>query len=148
MIDAIIDEILLKKSDWQDFTFESIYFGGGTPSILEENEYNRIIEAVKNNFRFSTHVELTLEANPDDINPTAVKKWKSAGINRLSIGLQSLNNEELVFMNRSHTAAESMIAVDTRRVSRYFHGTKFACKSEVLTVPSKLNVEQVGQLYK
>ena len=113
MISAIIDEILLKKSDWQEFTFESIYFGGGTPSILEEDEYKKIIETLKNSFSFSTHVELTLEANPDDINPMAVKKWNAAGINRLSIGLQSLNNEELAFMNRSHTAAESLIAVDT-----------------------------------
>ena len=113
MIDAIIEEVLLKKSEWQDFTFESIYFGGGTPSILTEDEYRRIIETVKTNFRFSTHIELTLEANPDDINPGAVKKWNSAGINRLSIGLQSLNNEELAFMNRSHTAAESLVAVDT-----------------------------------
>ena len=76
MISAIIDEILLKKSDWQEFTFESIYFGGGTPSILEEDEYKKIIETLKNSFSFSTHVELTLEANPDDINPMAVKKME------------------------------------------------------------------------
>ena len=112
MIQAILTEIDLRKSDWQEFTFESIYFGGGTPSILTEKEISSILHRLHSHFTFKENIELTLEANPDDINTSIVKTWKSLGINRLSIGLQSLNNEELLFMNRSHTAEESLTAVE------------------------------------
>ena len=90
---------------------ESVYLGGGTPSLLAREELNSIIDALTKNFSFTQDIEITLEVNPDDINEQALKNWRSLGINRLSIGLQSFNDKELQWMNRAHTAAESLKSV-------------------------------------
>lgn len=90
---------------------ESIYLGGGTPSLLTVQELNSIMEALTKNFSFKQDTEITLEVNPDDINEQALKNWLSLGINRLSIGLQSFDDAELKWMNRAHTAAESLKSV-------------------------------------
>ena len=90
---------------------ETIYFGGGTPSVLAIDELNEIISAVKDSFEVSANAEITLEANPDDINPQILEAWLAIGINRLSVGLQSLNDNELSWMNRAHNATQSLEAM-------------------------------------
>jgi oxygen-independent coproporphyrinogen-3 oxidase len=90
----------------------TLYFGGGTPSILNMDDLELIFEALHDRFVFADDIEITLEANPDDINDLKLKEWKAIGINRLSVGIQSFLEEELVWMNRAHTAAESVQCID------------------------------------
>jgi oxygen-independent coproporphyrinogen-3 oxidase len=122
------EEIRLKpiKIDKEDYKFiktknplltekekiETLYFGGGTPSILNADELQIIFDALHERFEFDSDIEITLEANPDDINDEKLQLWKQFGINRLSVGLQSFNEEELKWMNRAHTAAESLQCLD------------------------------------
>ncbi|MBK7884326.1 MAG: radical SAM family heme chaperone HemW [Chitinophagaceae bacterium] len=91
---------------------ETIYFGGGTPSILSTDDLKLIFEALNNKFVIAADAEITLEANPDDINKEKLLEWKSVGINRLSVGIQSFLEEELIWMNRAHTANESLLCID------------------------------------
>jgi oxygen-independent coproporphyrinogen III oxidase len=93
-------------------TIDTIYFGGGTPSILEITDLQLLFIALRKRFTFKNDAEVTLEANPDDITPAKLSLWKAAGINRLSVGIQSFIEEELVWMNRAHTAAESLRCID------------------------------------
>jgi oxygen-independent coproporphyrinogen-3 oxidase len=90
----------------------TLYFGGGTPSILSVDDLKIIFEALRNRFVFADDVEITLEANPDDITDVKLKEWKILGINRLSVGIQSFVEAELVWMNRVHNAAESLLCID------------------------------------
>ena len=90
----------------------TLYFGGGTPSILTMADLQLLFDALQKRFSFSPDIEITLEANPDDINDTALQNWRSLGINRLSVGIQSFLEEELKWMHRAHTAAESLICID------------------------------------
>lgn len=91
---------------------ETIYFGGGTPSILNITDLQLLFIALQKKFIFRPGIEITLEANPDDITPAKLISWKQAGINRLSVGIQSFIEEELVWMNRAHTATESLQCID------------------------------------
>jgi oxygen-independent coproporphyrinogen-3 oxidase len=90
---------------------DTIYFGGGTPSLLTVDELSAIFEMIYKNFNVSKEAEITLEANPDDINKLILKQWMDMGINRLSLGIQSFKEEELKWMNRTHTAAESLRSI-------------------------------------
>lgn len=94
---------------------ESIYFGGGTPSLLSIDDLSMILEAVQEKFVITANAEITLEANPDDIDAAKLTGWKNKGINRLSVGIQSFAEEELVWMNRAHTAAESLQCIEAIR---------------------------------
>mgnify|MGYP001598456579 FL=1 len=94
---------------------ETIYFGGGTPSLISGNDINFIIEAVKRNFKISENPEITLEANPDDITLEKLNDWKNAGINRLSIGIQSFIEKDLKWMNRVHDAAQAFNCIQLAR---------------------------------
>ncbi|MEO8822530.1 MAG: radical SAM protein, partial [Ginsengibacter sp.] len=113
MADCLIKEINLRRKGLEenirndivvltspDEKIETIYFGGGTPSLLSDNEIFSIIDAIKNNYYVAGNAEITLEANPDDINSDKLKEWKIAGVNRLSIGIQSFIERDLVWMNR------------------------------------------------
>jgi oxygen-independent coproporphyrinogen-3 oxidase len=113
-ITALLKEISLRKYFLQNYTIETIYFGGGTPSILEAAEVQLIMEEIHRNFHTEA-VEITLEANPDDISTEKIRAWKNAGINRLSIGIQSFEDESLSKLNRAHTARQ---AVDSIRMAR------------------------------
>ncbi|MEO6254991.1 MAG: radical SAM family heme chaperone HemW [Ferruginibacter sp.] len=90
----------------------TLYFGGGTPSILTIDDLELIFEALNDRFAFADDIEITLEANPDDITDLKLQQWRSVGINRLSVGIQSFLEEELIWMNRAHTAAESLACID------------------------------------
>ena len=91
---------------------DTIYIGGGTPSLLSADELKTIFETLHNKFRINTTAEITLEANPDDINRPTLKQWQQVGINRLSLGVQSFSEAELKWMNRAHNAAESLNSID------------------------------------
>lgn len=92
-------------------TIETIYFGGGTPSLLSEKESFVILEKIYKLYNVSKHAEITFECNPDDLSDEKLKELKRLEANRLSIGLQSFDEEELVWMNRAHTAKESESSV-------------------------------------
>lgn len=108
MIDAIINEIEIRKDYLIGQNIETLYFGGGTPSLLTFEELKNIITKVKTSFPNNQLNEITLEANPDDIHETSLLEWKQAGVNRLSIGLQSFKTEDLKWMNRAHTVEEAL----------------------------------------
>jgi oxygen-independent coproporphyrinogen-3 oxidase len=91
---------------------QTVYFGGGTPSILQQADLQKIFAALHTKFSIDPAAEITLEANPDDINTGSLQQWKAMGINRLSIGIQSFAEEELKWMNRAHTATEALHCIN------------------------------------
>ena len=109
---ALLKEIILRVPYLHDEPVETIYFGGGTPSLLSAASIRRILESIDHHFRVSRDAEITLEANPDDMDAERLSSWKSAGINRLSIGIQSFFLEDLQWMNRAHNAKQSVEAVE------------------------------------
>lgn len=113
MLMALKKEIKLRKDELEEMVIETIYFGGGTPSILKVEEIEELIGAVYSNYRVSSEPEITLEANPDDVlsvraqSRTVFEDYLKIGINRLSIGIQSFFEEDLKLMNRAHDALEA-----------------------------------------
>ena len=97
----------------------TLYFGGGTPSILTPDDLKFIFTALQKRFEFADDIEITLEANPDDITDEKLEDWKVIGINRLSVGVQSFIEDELKWMNRAHTATESLICIDKIKNAGY-----------------------------
>lgn len=110
MVNAIIKEIEQRASEITT-PLTSIYFGGGTPSILEKHQLEAIFSAIGNHFQLSHEVEITLEANPDDLSLEHLQFLKTLGINRLSIGIQSFREADLRFMNRAHSSLEALDCV-------------------------------------
>ena len=110
MIDSIVKELEIRKN-YLPSPVSTIYFGGGTPSLLEPGEIHQLLSCVFKNFRMEAHPEITLEANPDDITAAYLKELKNAGINRLSIGVQSFFDRHLSFLGRRHTAEQAQKAV-------------------------------------
>ena len=106
LVECLIKEIELRKSDTKQ-TIDTIYFGGGTPSILSALQIENIVKAIQHNYTVNTAAEITLESNPDDITEDKLQQWKSIGINRLSIGIQSFREEDLLWMNRAHNAQQA-----------------------------------------
>lgn len=113
LIDCLLNEISLRTDYLSGESIGSIYFGGGTPSLLSDIEIKKILDVIHQNFNIESEIECTLEANPDDLTLEKMTSLRKAGINRLSIGVQSFFEEDLLFMNRSHNAAqaESCIAL-------------------------------------
>ncbi|MFC7346890.1 radical SAM family heme chaperone HemW [Chryseobacterium zhengzhouense] len=107
MLDAMKKEILLRKDELQNKNIQSLYFGGGTPSVLSADEIKFLIDEVLKYFSFKNDIEITLEANPDDLNNTFLKELSKSPVNRLSIGTQSFFDEDLKLMNRAHNASEA-----------------------------------------
>ena len=101
--DALVQEIHLQKDYLQQKQLKTIYFGGGTPSLLNANELYDIFSAIQQNYSIDEKAEITLEANPDDITKDKIKIWQDVGINRLSIGIQSFDDMHLKSLNRIHT---------------------------------------------
>ena len=112
----MLQEVVLRKSFFPTETeITSIYFGGGTPSILENAELKSLLDSVHEHFQVSLNVEVTLETNPDDISERKLDAWKAIGVNRLSIGIQSFQDRELKLMNRAHNATEAIKAISLAR---------------------------------
>lgn len=117
VIDAICKEIELQKDYLPTKNLQSIYLGGGTPSLLNERELAQIFETISKYFTYNLEAEITLEANPDDLSIDKLHLFKKLGINRLSIGIQSFNEGHLRFMNRSHTAEQAQNCIrDARQI--------------------------------
>ena len=110
-VKAIIQEIELRKDVFANKFISSIYFGGGTPSLLSKEELDMIFEKLYKSFTIDADAEITLEANPDDLNFDKILQLKDTPINRLSIGVQSFRDEDLKYMNRTHTAIEALNSI-------------------------------------
>ena len=102
MVLAIAKEIQMRKNESENEIIETIYFGGGTPSVLTLAEINFLIAAVYANYAVAENPEITLEANPDDLSSERIIEWSKSKINRLSMGIQSFFEEDLQLMNRGH----------------------------------------------
>jgi oxygen-independent coproporphyrinogen-3 oxidase len=107
LLQALKQEIFLRHLDWQDEQIETIYFGGGTPSVLTVEELHFLLDAVYANFQVIAAPEITLEANPDDLSPEYLLALSQTKINRLSIGIQSFFDADLQLMNRAHNAEQA-----------------------------------------
>lgn len=107
MVNAIKKEIDLRKNELQNKNLQSLYFGGGTPSLLSSDELKSIFDEVLKYFTFAADIEITLEANPDDLDANNLKGIVESGVNRLSIGTQSFHDADLQMMNRAHNAQEA-----------------------------------------
>ncbi|NMH25475.1 radical SAM family heme chaperone HemW [Flavobacterium solisilvae] len=113
MVLALAKEIELRKNEFENDVVETIYFGGGTPSILEISDIKLLIDTVYSNYKVVGNPEITIEANPDDLSPSLsfrrnlFEELKAIGVNRLSIGIQSFFEDDLQLMNRAHNADEA-----------------------------------------
>lgn len=117
MIDAICKELVLKKDIFKNKPISTIYFGGGTPSLLHREELDQIFFTLNTNYNTLGVKEITLEANPDDVTEEMLKIWDAKGINRLSLGVQSFFEDDLQQMNRSHDVEQAHAAIHLIKAS-------------------------------
>jgi oxygen-independent coproporphyrinogen-3 oxidase len=111
MLEAMKHEISSQKSYLDKERIDTIYFGGGTPSLLQPEEINYLLDELFRNHEVEHNAEITLEANPDDLNPARIKQLQQTPVNRLSIGIQSFFDDDLKWMNRAHRSIEAENAV-------------------------------------
>lgn len=119
MVNAIARELENRASLWEQYSIETLYFGGGTPSLLSQEELTCLLSTVREQFNLSATAEITLEANPDDLSAVALDSWRKAGINRLSIGVQSFHESDLQWMNRAHSAQEAREGLNRVRAAGF-----------------------------
>ena len=112
LVSSIITEIDANQKKFQYSDVSTIYFGGGTPSIIEEDLLHKILLKINDKFKINNNCEVTIEANPDDISIDKLKKWKRIGFNRISLGVQSFNDVILKKLNRIHTSKQSHNAIN------------------------------------
>ena len=154
LVESIIKELDYRINYLPNKKIETIYFGGGTPSLLSEKETHLILEKIHKLYDVDSIAEITLECNPDDLSPVKLQELKSLNINRLSIGLQSFDEEELKWMNRAHTATESEASVKRAQDKGFenitidlIYGSKFSNLSNWKTTLNKaidLNVKHIS----
>lgn len=118
LISALIKELKLRKDELKETPIETIYFGGGTPSILSNEELQLLIDSVYENYKVISCPEITLEANPDDLHKDRIIELSKSPINRLSIGIQSFFEKDLKLMNRAHNADEARSCIEVAK--KYF----------------------------
>jgi len=118
MVLALAKEISIRKDEFENEIVETIYFGGGTPSVLTNEEINFLISEVYKNYKVAENPELTLEANPDDLSSERILALSKSPINRLSIGIQSFYENDLKMMNRAHNSAEAIKCL--QEATQYF----------------------------
>jgi len=118
LVSALIKELQLRKDEFKHATVETIYFGGGTPSILSNEELQLLIDSVYENYKVISCPEITLEANPDDLHKDRIIELSKSPINRLSIGIQSFFEKDLKLMNRAHNADEARSCIEVAK--KYF----------------------------
>jgi len=154
LITNIVKEIGLRNTYLAKKQLKSIYFGGGTPSLLTFNQLNLLFNTLVTYYNSDKTTEITLEANPDDITEENLKIWKDVGINRLSIGLQSFNEAELTWMNRAHTAQQSINCVKIAQDAGFnnisidlVYGSKFQTEKgweQTLQTAIELNTQHIS----
>ncbi|CAN5580300.1 radical SAM family heme chaperone HemW [soil metagenome] len=116
--ESLLREIELYSSKNKAVTFDTIFFGGGTPSLIGAEKLGRIISMLRSSFNISDDSEICIEANPEDLLNADIKSFRDAGINRISFGVQSFNNNELQFLTRNHTAEEALLTIS--QAQKYF----------------------------
>ncbi|WP_091431631.1 radical SAM family heme chaperone HemW [Flavobacterium degerlachei] len=142
MVLALVKEIKMRKSESENEIVETIYFGGGTPSVLTSEEIDFLIAAVYENYSVSENPEITLEANPDDLSSERILELSKSKINRLSIGIQSFFEDDLRMMNRAHNSEEAQKCL--QEATRYFDNISIDL---IYGVPdSSQNGEQAQQM--
>jgi len=142
MVLALAKELQMRKSEFKDEVVETIYFGGGTPSVLTTPEIRFLIDAVYENYAVVDNPEITLEANPDDLSKERIIELSKTPINRLSIGIQSFFDEDLTIMNRAHNSAEARKCLE--EATKYFDNISLDL---IYGIPdSSQNGEQVKQM--
>ena len=116
LVFCLVKELELRKEELSDEVIETIYFGGGTPSLLSSEEIKSILDSVYTNYSVINNPEITLEANPDDLSEERILELAKSPVNRLSIGIQSFFEEDLQLMNRAHNAeeAKNCLSIATR----------------------------------
>ncbi len=114
-LDALLKEIVLRKDYLEHQKVNTVYFGGGTPSLLPETHLQAIMERLRDHYNIAPEAEISFEANPDDISAQRLTEWKRQGINRLSIGVQSFTDHDLLWMNRAHNARQARVCIDLAR---------------------------------
>lgn len=114
MVDALCQELVLQKNYLENEPVETIYFGGGTPSLLSAKQLQSILHSIHKNY-LTNLGEVTLEANPDDLTKEKLISLKESGINRLSIGIQSFDDGILKFLNRAHTSKDAVSCIELSR---------------------------------
>ncbi|MGI6681501.1 MAG: radical SAM family heme chaperone HemW [Bdellovibrionota bacterium] len=102
-----------KQDTWKDRSIQSIYFGGGTPSLIEPSFYKKFLDVLKDNFNLEKDIEITLEANPKTLSKESLLGYLSLNVNRISLGVQSFNDKILKFLGRTHTAKDAVESVNT-----------------------------------
>ncbi|MBT8259915.1 MAG: radical SAM protein, partial [Bacteroidia bacterium] len=118
MLSALKIELVLRKNEFKNQTIDSIYFGGGTPSLFKTEDIDWLISLIKIDYHVSDTAEITLEANPDDLTREKILELSKSPINRLSIGIQSFFEDDLKSMNRAHNAKEAKSCLEV--ASKYF----------------------------
>ncbi len=144
MLVALKTELKLRKIELGDVNIETIYFGGGTPSLLKHTEIEELIDSIFANYQVSENPEITLEANPDDLSEERIVELSKTRVNRLSIGIQSFFDSDLTLMNRAHNANEAESCIEV--ASQYFENISIDL---IYGIPEmsdkrwKLNIEKV-----
>ncbi len=143
-VNAICDDISNQSSTLSNFLVDSIYFGGGTPSLLSPNEIQLILDTLKNKLHLNEDIEITMEANPNTINLEKLQGYYGAGINRISFGVQSLNEEELKSLGRTHSINHCIDAIFNSQLAGFKNisidlmiGTPYQTKESVRTTLEK-----------
>lgn len=112
LVTSLSYEIVLQRDFLSKKELQTIYFGGGTPSILDEYDFQLMFETIRKEFDISNNCEITIEANPEDITFQKLETFKKAGINRLSIGIQTFDDSKLKWMNRNHSSKDSKNCIE------------------------------------
>ena len=115
LIKSIIKEISLTKDYLKKKELISLYFGGGTPSLINNSSLNLILNKIREHYLITSKTEITIECNPEDLNEEKLKFLKKIGVNRLSIGVQSFKDEDLIFMNRSHNSKQALNSIENAK---------------------------------
>ncbi|MBD3864103.1 radical SAM family heme chaperone HemW [Olleya marilimosa] len=141
LISALAKELELRKVEFKNTTVETIYFGGGTPSVLSTKELQLLIDTVYLNYKVTDSPEITLEANPDDLNEDTIIALSKSPINRLSIGIQSFYEKDLKLMNRAHNAKEAKRCLQL--ATQYFDNISLDL---IYGIPNSTNTEWLDNI--
>lgn len=141
LISALAKELELRKDEFKNTTVETIYFGGGTPSVLSTKELQLLIDTVYLNYTVTNNPEITLEANPDDLNEDTIIALSKSPINRLSIGIQSFYEKDLKLMNRAHNAKEAKRCLQL--ATQYFDNISLDL---IYGIPNSTNAEWLDNI--
>ena len=141
LISALAKELELRKEEFKNTTVETIYFGGGTPSVLSTKELQLLIDTVYLNYTVANNPEITLEANPDDLNEDTIIALSKSPINRLSIGIQSFYEKDLKLMNRAHNAKEAKRCLQL--ATQYFDNISLDL---IYGIPNSTNAEWLDNI--